>query len=142
MSTDVPFESTAIGRDCMLDDECVSDANRMTSFCASAVIVGCLPPFKSLFKSQGSFQNRRQRSLLYDKNMSSGLRLNAMRLDSAGTDGSAEAATKAKSRPIDGGQHVFDCGRGGRFDVPRGAIGVRSDYVSRTWVLWGRSWHD
>ena len=105
----------------------------MTSFFKLAVIVGCLPPFKSLFKGGGSF--RRYSSPKGNNALSPGLNLDAIQLgragtSSAGTDGSAKAARKFKSGPIDGGQHLSDGGHKDELTVPRGAIRVRSDYVS------------
>ena len=43
------------------------------------------------------------------------------------------------SKPIDGGQHMFDSGYDGGIDVPPGAIGVRSDYVSCILGVWRKS---
>lgn len=94
----------------------------------SAVIVGCLPPFNSLFKGNGSF--RRYKSSGYNRDSSQCLHLDAVRLGSAGTGASAKAVPKLLSRPTDGDEHMFDGGYGGGFDVPPGKIGVRSDYVS------------
>ena len=107
----------------------------MISFFKSAVIVGCLPPFKSLFKGGGSF--RRYSSPKRNNTLSAGLNLDAIRVgrtgtSSAGTDDNVKAARKFKSGPIDGGQHLSDGGYDDGFNVPRGAIGVRSDYVS--WI--------
>ena len=62
------------------------------------------------------------------------LRLGSVGTSSAGTGASAKAATKVPSNPIDEGQNVLGGWYGGAFNVPRGAIGVRSDYVSP--VLW------
>ena len=69
--------------------------------------------------------------------MSPGLNLDAIRLSrastsSAGTDGSAKAARKFKSGAIDGEQHLFDGGCDDGFNVPHGAIRVRSGYVG--WI--------
>ena len=97
-------------------------------FLASAVIVGCLPPFKSLFKSHRSFQ--RYRSPIRDKNSIPRLRLDPIRLGRTRTGSSPRAAWKITSKPIDREQHVFDGSYGGGYGVPRGAIGVRTDYVS------------
>lgn len=91
-------------------------------FSASAVIVGCLPPFKSLFKGRGSFQ--RYESPVNGKNMSSGLEFDIIRL------GSAKAAPNSMSRPVDRKENAFDGGYDRGYKVPQGAIGVRSDYVS------------
>lgn len=106
-------------------------------FLALAVIVGCLPPFKSLFKSRGSFQ--RYRSPIRNKNLWPGLRLDAIRLGSVQTGGSAKVTSKVMSEPVDGEQHAFDGKYGGGFDVPHGAIGVRTDYVSCNLSLWEES---
>lgn len=105
----------------------------MTSIFKPAVIVGCLPPFKSLFKGGGSF--RRYSSPKDNKNLSQGLKLDAIQLgsagtSSAGTDVCAKAARKLRSGPIDEGQHLFDGGFDNEVEVPHGAIRVRSDYVS------------
>lgn len=102
----------------------------MTNWSTSAVIVGCLPPFKLLFKDRGSF--RRSKSPIYYKNMSPGLHHDAIRPGSAGTVDSIKAAPKIKSRSIDGDQRVSDGRYGGGHGIPCGAIGVRSEYVSRT----------
>ena len=110
----------------------------MTCLSTLAVIVGCLPPFKSLFKGNRSF--RRYNSSGYNEDLSPGFRLDAIRLGSAGTGGTAKAAPRVMSRRIDGGQHVIDGGYGGGFEVPPGAIGVRSDYVSCILGFWWRSW--
>ena len=106
----------------------------MTSFYKPAVIVGCLPPFKSLFKGGRSF--RRYSSPKDNNNLSPGLNLDAIRLgragtSSPGTDVSAKAAKKLRSGPTDGGKHLFDVGFDNEVEVPRGAIRVRNDYVSR-----------
>ena len=106
----------------------------MTSLYNPAVIVGCLPPFKSLFKGGGSF--RRYSSPKDNNNLSPGLNLDAIRLgragtSSVGTDVGAKAARKFRSGPIDGGHHLFDGGFDNEVEVPQGAIGVRSEYVSR-----------
>ena len=61
--------------------------------------------------------------------MSPGLNLDAIRLGRAGTS-SPKAARKFGPGPIDGGQHLSHDGYDDRFNVPHGAIGVRSDYVS------------
>ena len=111
----------------------------MTSCFKPAVIVGCLPPFKSLFKGGGSF--RRYSSPKGNNALSPGLNIDGIRLgraatSSAGTDGSAKAARKFKSGPIDGGQHLSDGGYDDDFNVPRGAIRVRSDYVSWIQGIW------
>ena len=102
----------------------------MINWSTSAVIVGCLPPFKLLFKDRGSF--RRSKSPIYYKNMSPGLHHDAIRLGSAGTVDSIKAAPKVKSRSIDGDQRVSDGRYGGGHGIPCGAVGVRSEYVSRT----------
>lgn len=94
-------------------------------FSASAVIVGCLPPFKSLFKGRGSFQ--RYNFPVNGKNLSRDLRHTAIRLGSADTGNGAKAAPQVMSKPIDGAP---DGGYGDGIYVPHGAIGVRSDYVS------------
>ena len=99
----------------------------------SAVIVGCLPPFKLLFEKKGF---RRYNSPNYDENMSPGLQLHTIRLGRAGSGYSAKAAPKVMSRPMDRKQHVSGCGYGGGHDVPRGAIGVRIDYVSGRLGRW------
>ena len=100
----------------------------MVFFSTSAVIVGCLPPFKSLFKGSGS--SRHGRSPAYNKNLAPSLRLNAIRLGSTETGATPKAARRVVSKPIDGGQHMFDSRYDGGIEVPPGAIGVRSDYVS------------
>ena len=97
-------------------------------------MVGCLPPFKSLFKDRRSFH--RYNSPVNGKDLSPGSRLDVIRLGSAETSNKAKAAPKVLSRPIDGKSHVFDGGDGGGFDVPRGAIGVRSDHVSCNLGAW------
>ena len=100
----------------------------MTSVSALAVIVGCLPPFKSLFKSHGSFQ--RYNSPVNSRKFSAGLRLDVMRIGSAKTGDKTKVVPRVISRPIaDGG---YSCGH----DIPRGAIGVRSDYVSCNVGAW------
>lgn len=101
---------------------------------ASAVIVGCLPPFKSLFRDRRSFQ--RYNSPVNGKDLLPGLRLDVIRSGNAETGNKAKAAPKVKSRPIDGEPHVFNDGYGGGFGVPPGAIGVRSDYVSCNLGAW------
>lgn len=63
------------------------------------MIVGCLPPFKSLFLGGGSSQ--RYKPPVYDKNLSSGLPLDAIQLGSAETGAGGKAAPKVMSRPID-----------------------------------------
>ena len=104
----------------------------MTFFSISAVIVGCLPPFKSLFRGSRSF--RRCSSPTYDKNSPPGLHLDAIGFDSAGT---ASAGTVADAKAA---QHAFHDGYEDEQEVPRGAIRVRSDYVSRCiWRLRGES---
>ncbi len=108
----------------------------MTSVSALAVIVGCLPPFKSLFKSHGSFQ--RYNSPVNGRKFSAGLRLDVMRFVSAGTGDKVKAAPRVISRPIDRKQQVSDGGYSCGHDVPRGAIGVRSDYVSCNVGAWGK----
>ena len=100
------------------------------------MIVGCLPPFKSLFKGHRSFQ--RCKSPVY-KSLSPGLRLDAIRLGSAEAGATAEAAPKVISRPTNREKDVFDGGFGGGYNVPRGAIGVRSDYVSCKPGVWIKS---
>ena len=67
--------------------------------------------------------------------MSPGLNPDAIRLgragtSSAGTDGSAKAARKFGSGPIDGPQRLSNGGYDDGFNVPQEAIGVRSDFVS------------
>lgn len=89
------------------------------SFSASAVIVGCLPPFKSLFKGRGSFQ--RYSSPVNGKRLLPGLQLGNVRL------GSAKAASNTTSRPVDGIEDVIDGRYLGGCYVPHGAIGVRND---------------
>lgn len=93
-------------------------------FFALAVIVGCLPSFKSLFRGHRSPQ--RYNSSVNGKNLSLGLRLNVIRHGSAETGDSA--------RPIAGEQRGeqqgSDHGCGGGYQVPPGAIGVTNDYVS------------
>ena len=106
-------------------------------FSKSAVIVGCLPPLKSLFKGSGSF--RRCKSPAYNKNLAPAMRLNAIRLGSTETGATANGARRVVSKPIDGGQHMYDSGYDGGIDVPPGAIGVRSDYVSCTLGVWENS---
>ena len=106
----------------------------MITFFKPAVIVGCLPPFKSLFKGGRSF--RRHKSPKGNNAASPGLYLDAIGLgragtSSAGTDGSAKAASKFKSGPIDGGQHSSYGRYDNELEVPQGRIRVRSDYVSR-----------
>ena len=105
-------------------------------FLLTAIIVGCLPPLKSLFKSRGSFQ--RYKSSNYDKNLPPGIRLDAIRLGSAENSENAKAEPKATSRQIDGKENVLDGGYRGGYDVPHGAIGVRTDYVSCDLDLEGR----
>ena len=96
-----------------------------TSFSASAVIVGCLPPFKSLFQSRSSFQ--RYSSPVNGKRLLPGLKFDNIRL------GSAKAASNTMSRPVDAIEDVIDGRYDGGCHVPPGAIGVRNDYVSRDW---------
>ena len=93
------------------------------SFSVPAVIVGCLPPFKSLFDSRGSSQ--RSKSSVNSKKASTGLKLGVRRLDSAKT------SPDTTSRSVDGKGNAFGGGHDGVYDVPHGAIGVRTDYVSR-----------
>lgn len=93
------------------------------SFFVSAVIVGCLPPFKSLFEGRASSQ--RSKSSGNSKKASLGLKLGVIRLCSA------KAARDTTSRSVDGKANSFGGGHDGGFDVPHGAIGVRTDYVSR-----------
>lgn len=92
------------------------------SFSGSAVIVGCLPPFKSLFDSRGSSQ--RSKSPANSKKVSLGLKFDFIRL------GSAKTAPDTMSRPVDVEGIAFNGGHDGGYDVPHGAIGVRTDYVS------------
>lgn len=92
------------------------------SFSASAVIVGYLPPFKSLFKGRGSFQ--RYSSPVNGTRLLPGLKLDNIRL------GSAEAASSTLSRPVDAIEGVIDGRYDGGCHVPHGAIVVRNDYVS------------
>ena len=92
------------------------------------MIVGCLPPFKSLIKGRGSFQ--RYKNPNYDKNLPSGIRLDAIRLGSAENSDSAKAEPKVMSRPIDGNDNWSYGRHGDGHNVPHGAIGVRIDYVS------------
>lgn len=91
-----------------------------------SVIVGCLPPFKSLIKGRGSFQ--RYKNPNYDKNLPSGIRLDAIRLGSAENSDSAKAEPKVMSRPIDGNENWSYGRHGDGHNVPHGAIGVRIDY--------------
>ena len=126
------FETTRTYPRSMLGST-VSDTDLWLNFFKSAVIVGCLPPFQSLFKGGGSF--RRNSSPKNNNALPPGLNLDPIRQDiagtsSAGTDGSANAARKFRSGPIDGGQHLSDGGYDDGFNVPHGAIRVRSDYVS------------
>ena len=95
----------------------------------SAVIVGCLPPFKSLFEGRGSSQP--SKSSGNSKKASPGLELGVIRL------GSAKPSPDTTSRPVEGKGNTFDGGHDGGFDVPHGAIGVRNDYVSHQlgWAL-------
>ena len=93
------------------------------SFSVSTVIVGCLPPFKSLFDSRGSSQ--RSKSSVNNKKASTGSKLGVIRL------GSAKTSPDTTSRSVDGKGNAFGAGHDGGYDVPHGAIGVRTDYVSR-----------
>ena len=102
----------------------------MNSFSAPAVIVGCLPPFKSLFQGRGSF--RRHNSPIHNRNLAWGLHDEAIRLGSAEIGASVEAAPKVMTKSTKGKQYVV---RGG-YDMPRGAIIVRSDYVSLILGAW------
>ena len=111
----------------------------MTSFSELAVIVGCLPPFKSLFKGRRSF--RRYKSPNHDKDSSPGFPLEAIRNGSDETGDSSKAAPKLVPRSFHGDQHGFDGEYGGGYNVPHGAIGVRSDYVSCDLKAWGKSQH-
>ena len=94
-----------------------------------AVTEKCLSPFKSLFKGGESF--RRYSSPKDNTTLLPGFSVDAIRLDRAGTDGSAKPVRKFKSEPIDGGQHLSDGGYEDEFNALRGTIRGRSDYVSR-----------
>lgn len=113
----------------MLHDD-VSATDLDLPFSASAVMVGCLPPFKSLFKGRGSFH--RYNSPVNGKNPSPDLQLDVIHFGRARASGKAKARPKVMSRPVngDGKENVFDGGFGAGYHVPHGAIGVRSDYVS------------
>lgn len=112
----------------MLHDDVFRTDVRTRLFSASAVIVGCLPPFKSLFKGRSTFQ--RYNSPAHGKDPSPDIHLDALYFGRAKTGGGgAKARAKVTSRPVhrDGKENVE---YGGGDHVPDGAIGVRSDYVS------------
>ena len=91
--------------------------------------MGCLPPFKSLFENRGSFQ--RYQSPIHNKNRLPGVRLDAIGLGNGQTSTSANAVPKDRSMSINEKENVCDIEYDGGYHVPRGAICVRTDYVSR-----------
>ena len=67
----------------------------------SAVVVGCMAPFKSIFRSYDSF--RRHRSPTSDRDLPPGCsRLVDIRLGGVETGCCVEAQWKSLSRPVDG----------------------------------------
>ena len=97
---------------------------------ASAVVVGCLPPFKSLFKGHGSSQ--RYKSQSHGRELPLILGVETIRRGSAETGGSSRGDLQVMSRPVTREQAVFSGSYDGGYLVPPGAIRVRSDYVSCT----------
>lgn len=94
---------------------------------ASAVVVGCLPPFKSLFKGHGSFQRYKART--HSRELSLILGVEAIQRGSE-TGDSSRGDPQVMSRPNTSEQPNFSGSYDGGYQVPPGAIRVRCDYVS------------